>query len=1072
MLDAVLSSAPAIIAEDASFEYFIVGVFMSAIYFLIVFSYCFVQDERKTPALQLAFWLYFCELCFAGGLVAQWFRKNVDDDEACRVLSIWNQFWIFAIVLWFGVMSVNLYVTLKNPWTKYARVGPLYHGLIWGICSGLALHLNFAEKYGISATGLCWVKIIGPIGEVNLYKWGVCFTPILTIFVGSCALNILAFSHVRHSRKKFDTLEDRFQKGNAKYLFATRNARYIMVFGLCLALNGLFYLLAWHRDFDDRSAQLGFVSVFFLRSVLDLLVWGANTGLLKRLRAWFYLCWKRCCRKSKGSGAYRRADSEVILIEPMVPPESTMEDNDLSVSLRNDMMYLTRAGIQTAVLGNAKRNETDESVMQQEDQLLSMRDLRRTEILLDSDHPLSPRKKAGGGSGPPSQNLRPTDMSGSSSVEAARLLNELDDKNCSFKIDYFIPVVDDDGSNMRQATNMFSSTPTGHIPPGMSSPSSNRSNRGSARKGGKQSRGVFDSTDSSSSSESRPRYQHLYKHSRIRFTDHAPQAFCELRRLAGISDIDFTAAFGLQGQMREAGSAGKSGDVFYFTQNMKFLVKTLPTHEVATLKTLLPHYLEHIRAYPSSLVLRFLGLYTVQLPFSQKVMYFVVMKNVLLGQNGEKIHERFDLKGNRDANRRTGLPKGHGLRLDIDYREDVEGDVARTWASVMAEGQGSNGARGGKGKKDKGKGKGVVAGAARSKGLGFGRGGHYQSQLLLSADNRRNLLEQLDADMGFLRAHNLIDYSLLLGVHRADQQPLNERSASFDTAGLLSPPQSQFLLFSPVHKDRASRKSHDDLELVSAGVAGKGHRRGCSDDRGSGGSGSGSEANPQEFPATHGSSASVDTDFSQAESNNNNSSLFFQRTLNELPSTDLRSVYYVGIIDILAKYSWKWALQRYALCLFVGKNPSEVSAVPAGQYADRLMDFVDLLLLGNGNARSSVGGGAAGAGAGAGKQKTGKEKGSTGGDGSNSADNPLTSPPRSARLHHRSASAPGSPNPLESGSPGAPGAPPQSVSPRSRTHDNVRKKGGCKMVKEATMEGTKAAVGGGGGGQLDGAVGK
>ena len=31
----------------------------------------------------------------------------------------------------------------------------------------------------------------------------------------------------------------------------------------------------------------------------------------------------------------------------------------------------------------------------------------------------------------------------------------------------------------------------------------------------------------------------------------------------------------------------------------------------------------------------------------------------------------------------------------------------------------------------------------------------------------------------------------------------------------------------------------------------------------------------------------------------------FLRNLNALPSTDLRSVYYVGIIDILASYSWR-----------------------------------------------------------------------------------------------------------------------------------------------------------------------
>jgi hypothetical protein len=43
---------------------------------------------------------------------------------------------------------------------------------------------------------------------------------------------------------------------------------------------------------------------------------------------------------------------------------SLIYTHSYSQSLRNDMMYLTRAGIQTAVLANAKRNTEDVTMMQ------------------------------------------------------------------------------------------------------------------------------------------------------------------------------------------------------------------------------------------------------------------------------------------------------------------------------------------------------------------------------------------------------------------------------------------------------------------------------------------------------------------------------------------------------------------------------------------------------------------------------------------------------------------------------------------------------------------------------------
>ena len=45
---------------------------------------------------------------------------------------------------------------------------------------------------------------------------------------------------------------------------------------------------------------------------------------------------------------------------------------------------------------------------------------------------------------------------------------------------------------------------------------------------------------------------------------------------------------------------------------------------------------------------------------------------------------------------------------------------------------------------------------------------------ILKQDQKENLTNQLSIDVDFLSANNIIDYSLLIGLHILDQEPKNE----------------------------------------------------------------------------------------------------------------------------------------------------------------------------------------------------------------------------------------------------------------------------------------------------------
>ena len=51
-------------------------------------------------------------------------------------------------------------------------------------------------------------------------------------------------------------------------------------------------------------------------------------------------------------------------------------------------------------------------------------------------------------------------------------------------------------------------------------------------------------------------------------------------------------------------SEGKSGSFFYFSNDGKYLIKTIPHRELLSLIRMLPQYVDHIQAQPFTLLVR------------------------------------------------------------------------------------------------------------------------------------------------------------------------------------------------------------------------------------------------------------------------------------------------------------------------------------------------------------------------------------------------------------------------------------------------------------------------------------
>uniref|UniRef100_A0A0D9XP00 1-phosphatidylinositol-4-phosphate 5-kinase n=1 Tax=Leersia perrieri TaxID=77586 RepID=A0A0D9XP00_9ORYZ len=130
----------------------------------------------------------------------------------------------------------------------------------------------------------------------------------------------------------------------------------------------------------------------------------------------------------------------------------------------------------------------------------------------------------------------------------------------------------------------------------------------------------------------------------FRWKDYCPLVFRTLRKLFDVDPGDYMISICGDDALLELSSPGKSGSFFYFTNDDKYMIKTMKKSEVKVLLRMLPAYYKHVRAFENTLVTKFFGLHCVKITGAiQKKVRFVIMGNLFCSNYA--IHRRFDLKG-------------------------------------------------------------------------------------------------------------------------------------------------------------------------------------------------------------------------------------------------------------------------------------------------------------------------------------------------------------------------------------------------------------------------------------------
>ncbi|TVU45512.1 hypothetical protein EJB05_05001 [Eragrostis curvula] len=204
--------------------------------------------------------------------------------------------------------------------------------------------------------------------------------------------------------------------------------------------------------------------------------------------------------------------------------------------------------------------------------------------------------------------------------------------------------------------------------------------------------------------------------------DYCPMVFRNLREMFHIDAADYMMSICGDDSLKELSSPGKSGSIFYLSQDERFVIKTLRKSELKILLKMLPKYYNHVRAYDNTLITKFFGVHRITLKAGRKVR-FVVMGNMFCTEL--RIHRKYDLKGSTQgrSTKKENINENTTLKdLDLSYVFHVD----KPW--------------------------------------------------------REALFRQISLDCMFLESQSIIDYSMLLGIHF--RAPYHLKTASSEQGSL------------------------------------------------------------------------------------------------------------------------------------------------------------------------------------------------------------------------------------------------------------------------------------------------
>mmetsp|Transcript_26929 Transcript_26929/g.50305 ORF Transcript_26929/g.50305 Transcript_26929/m.50305 type:complete len:767 (+) Transcript_26929:20-2320(+) len=224
----------------------------------------------------------------------------------------------------------------------------------------------------------------------------------------------------------------------------------------------------------------------------------------------------------------------------------------------------------------------------------------------------------------------------------------------------------------------------------------------------------------------------------FKFKTYAPLVFSKLRDFFGVDSMSYMLSVCGNYNYLEFISNSKSGQFFFYSHDGRYMIKTQTNEENKFMKRILPHYYRYVTENPHTFLVRIYGMHRVKMYHLHRKTHFVIMQSVF--DTPEPIQKIFDLKGSVTGRNATQKERDNGGVLKDN---DLIGDGVK----------------------------------------------------LQLGSKRDAILEQLEKDANFLAELNIMDYSVLLGIHdRKTRKPSEVEANQSARVGMSSKKKSRSIL--------------------------------------------------------------------------------------------------------------------------------------------------------------------------------------------------------------------------------------------------------------------------------------
>jgi 1-phosphatidylinositol-4-phosphate 5-kinase len=191
----------------------------------------------------------------------------------------------------------------------------------------------------------------------------------------------------------------------------------------------------------------------------------------------------------------------------------------------------------------------------------------------------------------------------------------------------------------------------------------------------------------------------------FKFKAYAPKVFAKIRTMFGVEPAHFMLSICGNYNFIEFISNAKSGQFFFYSHDGRYMIKTQTDTESKFLRRIMPHFYAHLVKNPNSTLTHFYGMYRVKMNHLRRNVHFVIMKSVF--NTDKRIDKVWDLKGSLVGRK---AKEGESVFKDQDLLDE-------------------------------------------------------KFKVKIGPEKKKLFMAQLKSDVTFLAKLDIMDYSLLLGMH-------------------------------------------------------------------------------------------------------------------------------------------------------------------------------------------------------------------------------------------------------------------------------------------------------------------